>query len=139
MKSWVLQNPNGIIIHSAAVGDYAPTKQKGKIKSGQKTLSITMVPTIKILDQIKKWSPATLVVSFKAAAPETTPKELTKIAQNQRTRSKSDLVFANVLTKTGQDVQLISSSLVSRFSHRKEGIDAIIDWVRSHRPTVIGQ
>jgi phosphopantothenoylcysteine synthetase/decarboxylase len=134
MKVWVLNNPNGIIIHSAAVGDYAPKEQGGKITSGQDSLSIILYPTVKILDQIKKWSPDCLIVSFKAAAPDTSPRELTEVAQKQRIRSQSAMVFANVLTQTGQDVQLVSDTTVQRFTDRHDGIEALISWIKKHRP-----
>ena len=134
IKSWVERNPNGIIIHSAAVGDYAPKEQEGKITSGQESLSMKLYPTIKILDQIKIWDPNCLVVSFKAAAPNTLPQELTQIAQNQRRRSQSDLVFANVLTEIGQNIQLVSATETQKFADRQDGIDALILWIKKHRP-----
>ena len=134
-----MQNPNGIIVHSAAVGDYAPKEQGGKITSGQESLSMTLFPTIKILDQIKTWSPESLVVSFKAAAPNTSPTEMPNIAQGQRTRSGSDLVFANVLTQTGQNVQLISNTSVTRITERKDGIDALISWIQKNRLPIRAQ
>ena len=134
MKAWVVQNPTGIIIHSAAVGDYAPQELSGtKIASNQDSLTIQFYPTIKILDHIKQWSPQCLVVSFKAAAPTTTPEELTEIARKQRERSASDLVFGNVLTKTGAEVQLISETQSTRYSSRNEGMIALMDWIQNHR------
>ena len=114
-------------------------EQGGKITSGQESLSMTLFPTIKILDQIKTWSSESLVVSFKAAAPNTSPTELTNIAQGQRTRSGSDLVFANVLTQTGQNVQLISNTSVTRFTERKDGIDALISWIQKNRLPIRAQ
>ena len=133
MKHWVLQNKNGIIIHSAAVGDYTPQEQSGKIPSGQRELILTLYPTIKILDEIKTWSPSCLLVSFKAAPPKTPPKELTSIAAKQRQRSQSDLVFANVLTQTGHNVQIISQDNTLHFTKRDDGLKYLIDWVDQQR------
>ena len=135
MKQWVLQNRHGIIIHTAAVGDYAPREQPGKIPSGQRELTLTLYPTIKILDQIKKWNPSCLLVSFKAAPPKTPPDELTAIATKQRQRSASDLVFANVLTQTGSHVQLISQAKTLHFSKRADGIICLVDWIARRRST----
>ena len=51
MKNWVTQNPNGVVIHSAAVGDYE-VKDAGlsqKIPSGQAEIQLTLRPAPKIL------------------------------------------------------------------------------------------
>lgn len=133
MKQWVLQNRHGIIVHTAAVGDYAPTEKSGKIPSGQQELTLTLHPTIKILDQIKKWAPSCLLISFKAAPPKTEPQALTTIAAKQRQRSKSDLVFANVLTQTGSHVQLVSQDETLHFSKRADGINALVKWIAQQR------
>ena len=133
MKSWIQQNTNGIIIHSAAVGDYAPQEKSGKIPSGQNKLTLTLHPTIKILDEIKKWDPSCLLVSFKAAPPQTQPQELTLIAEKQQKRSHSDLVFANVLTQTGHHVQLVSKIDTLHFAKRSDGIENLMTWIAHRR------
>lgn len=134
MKDWVEDNPKGIIVHSAAVGDYAPQERSGtKIASNQEILSIDLFPTIKILDHVKKWSHQCLLISFKAAAPTTTPQELTEIAQRQRERSLSDLVFANILTKTSTDVQIVTAEKTIQYPSRKDGLLALMNWIRNNR------
>ena len=130
MKIWVLQNPQSIIIHSAAVGDYQAAPQNNKIPSGQKELTIALQPTIKILDRIKQWSSQTCVVSFKAAGPNTTPQQLTKIAQAQLHRSSSSLVFANILTQTHREVQLVHRDQVQHFSSRDNALNELLEWTR---------
>lgn len=133
MKRWVHTHKNGIIVHSAAVGDYAPRIQDGKISSGKESLTITMYPTIKILDEIKNWDAHCFLVSFKAAPPQTSTTQLSIIAQKQRTRSQSDLVFANVLTQTGHDVQLVSKQNIQHFRQRAEAITALMSWISLRR------
>ena len=133
MKEWVQANPHGIIVHSAAVGDYAPQEQSGKIPSGKQSLLLTLHPTIKILDEIKTWSSSCLLVSFKAAPPKTSSEDLASIASKQMHRSQSDLVFANVLTQTGNHVQLVSKEETLLFAQRNDGIKTLIDWIHSQR------
>ena len=135
MKHWVQQNKHGIIVHSAAVGDYAPKEQSGKIPSGQTELILTLHPTIKILDKIKGWDPSCLLVSFKAAPPKTEPQNLTSIATKQREKSKSDLVFANVLTQTGHHVQLVSKENTLYFTKRNDGLAYLSEWITLQRAT----
>ena len=133
MKKWVQTNRHGIVIHSAAVGDYAPQQQPGKISSGESSLTITLYPTVKILDEIKKWDPSCLLVSFKAAPPQTSSLDLSNIARAQLQRSQSDLVFANVLTQTGQNVQLVSMKENRIFEQRDEAITKLIEWISLRR------
>ena len=130
MKEWVLKHPNCIIVHSAAVGDYEAVPQTGKIPSGQALLQITLRPTIKILDCIQHWSSAARVVSFKAAPPQTSGQALTNIARKQLTRTNSKLVFANVLTQTGRDVQLVSAHSAQSFQERSAALQALLSWIQ---------
>ena len=61
-----------IIFHSAAVSDfYLDKPQTGKMDSS-KTYSLTLVPTEKLIDKIKKWNPKITLVGFKAVV---SPKE----------------------------------------------------------------
>ena len=70
-ESWTVQHPTGIIIHAAAVGDFeVRDTHQGKISSGS-TLTLEFQPTPKIVDLIKGWSSDSMLVSFKAAAPNT--------------------------------------------------------------------
>ncbi|MFC1510343.1 phosphopantothenoylcysteine decarboxylase [Candidatus Omnitrophota bacterium] len=55
-----------IIIHAAAVSDYKCKRpSKTKISSHEKSLTLDLVPTQKIITQIKKWNPNCLLVGFK--------------------------------------------------------------------------
>ncbi len=111
------------MVHSAAVGDYelaSPSKEK--IPSQQKELLIRLQPTPKILDKVKDWSPSSFLISFKAASPETSLKELEKIAQKQRERSRSDIVFANILGQIGRDVLIVLPERSMYFKTREEAM-----------------
>lgn len=107
MERWCRAHPDGVLIHSAAVGDYEAAPLAGKIPSGQPTLTLTLTPTFKIVDRVRGWAPGLFLVSFKAADPSTTPEALRAIARAQQARTDSDLVFANVLGRIQTDVLLV--------------------------------
>ncbi len=97
MKKEVSLNKYDVIIHSAAVSDYEPIKvHEKKIKSGQKNLIIQLKPTLKIVDQIKKWDPSIFLVKFKLEV-DSRKKELIHRAYNSMTKSEADLMVANDL------------------------------------------
>ncbi|UCG00889.1 MAG: bifunctional phosphopantothenoylcysteine decarboxylase/phosphopantothenate--cysteine ligase CoaBC [Candidatus Heimdallarchaeota archaeon] len=50
----------------AAVSDYKPQYQSGKIPSRQTDLSLNLVPTVKIIEEIRKSFPDLYVVAYKA-------------------------------------------------------------------------
>ncbi len=55
----------GIIVHAAAVSDFKVKKPfKGKVDSS-KPLSLDLVPTEKLITQIKRWAPRSVLVGFK--------------------------------------------------------------------------
>jgi len=110
MKAWLTLHPDGVVVHSCAVGDYEVAASDHKIASNQDELVLRLTPTPKILDHLKRWAPDCRVVSFKAASPETTPERLVEIAQAQRARTGSDLVFANVIGDLERSVWLVDDA-----------------------------
>jgi len=94
MKKNIL-NGCDIVIHSAAIPDYAPKKiYNGKIKSGKKELVINLKPTIKIVDLIKKWNSSVFLVKFKLEVG-LSKKELIDVAYKSMVFSNADLMVAN--------------------------------------------
>ena len=55
MKAWTEQHKFGIVVHSAAVGDFELENRTGKIPSGS-TLTLRLQPTPKILNNLKSWN-----------------------------------------------------------------------------------
>ena len=129
MERWSRAHPMGVILHSAAVGDYEARTTATKIPSGRPELVLSLTPAPKILDAIRGWEHHGPLVSFKAASPETTDEALTQIARAQLERTRSDLVFANVIGRTSADVQLVSATDVLHFPTRSSAIDALLAWV----------
>ncbi|HRN70036.1 MAG TPA: bifunctional phosphopantothenoylcysteine decarboxylase/phosphopantothenate--cysteine ligase CoaBC [Candidatus Woesebacteria bacterium] len=54
-----------IIVHAAAVSDYTVDQKRGKIDSSE-NLSLELLSTPKILNEIKKWNPRVQLIGFKA-------------------------------------------------------------------------
>lgn len=132
MRRWLEAHPRGVVVHSAAVGDYEAAPTAAKLASGADELVLRLTPTPKILDQLKGWAPDCRVVSFKAASPETSPDGLVEIAQRQRARTGSDLVFANVIGKLDRSVVLVDDA-PQAFARRADAVAALIDRVRAWR------
>lgn len=88
-----------IIIHSAAVSDYKPSRvYPGKMKSGIKDWKINLVPTKKIVDLIKSIDNSIFTVGFKFE-PEAAKTKLIKESRKLLKRKSCDLVVANTLSK----------------------------------------
>ena len=127
MNAWVNLNPNGIVIHSAAVGDYEVQNaaETQKIPSGQSKIHITLVPAPKILSQLRQWSTNLTIVSFKAAPPMSTPEQMLDIAQKQCETSDSAIVFANVIGQTQHDVMLVTSNHNESHLNRQDALKSL--------------
>ena len=131
MRTWVDAHPDGLVIHAAAVGDYAVDPIAGKIASGQDTLTLTLRPTPKILDAIRGWSPSVRIVSFKAAPPETDEASLEAIAAAQGLRTDSVAVFANVIGQLESGVLIWTRATVQRFEQRAEALSSLVSLVKT--------
>jgi phosphopantothenoylcysteine synthetase/decarboxylase len=125
MERWIRANPTAVIVHAAAVGDYVVHDPKGKIPSGQPELVLRLRPTPKILDRIVGWAPASRIISFKAAPPGTPLDELVAIAERQRVRTRSELVFANVL----EALDTVALDGATHFRERGPALEALLQRV----------
>ncbi len=129
METWVRQNPEGVVVHACAVGDYefadAGTQ---KLPSKQNSLTITLTPTPKIADSVRGWGLIGPFVTFKAASPETTDKALVEIAMAQRQRVGCDRVFANVIGRLNSRVAIVGDG-VEWYEARQEAIEALVTWL----------
>lgn len=111
----ILSPPAGLnvdaVLHCAAVSDYQVTGMfaldpvtgerhllsEGKLKSGHPELWLRLVPTIKLVDQIRHpWGFQGVLVKFKLEVG-VSERELVRIAESARLQSQADLVCANTL------------------------------------------
>ena len=88
-----------IVIHSAAVSDYKPSKvYLGKIKSGIKNLRLSLVPAEKIIDLIKRIDNSIILVGFKFE-PQAGKDMLIKRSKELIRHANLDLAVANTIDK----------------------------------------
>jgi phosphopantothenoylcysteine synthetase/decarboxylase len=87
-----------IVVHAAAVSDYQPqTVRPTKISSHKKHLSLRLIPTAKLIEQIKTLAPKSFLIGFKL---ETTQSEKIwkKKAYGVIQKANCDLVVVNSLS-----------------------------------------
>ncbi|GMU56259.1 MAG: phosphopantothenoylcysteine decarboxylase [Candidatus Xenobia bacterium] len=83
----------------AAVSDYAPASPyAGKRPTSEGSITVELVPTPKILDQVRNWQSELLVVGFKA---ETEPEKLLPAARERLKQARADLIVANLVGHQG--------------------------------------
>jgi phosphopantothenoylcysteine decarboxylase/phosphopantothenate--cysteine ligase len=85
-----------VAIAAAAVADWTPKKKYGyKVPTNIKTEhTIRLKPTPKIIDAVRKTSPETFLVAFRAEH-NLSNKELIQSAYNRLKKAKADLIVAN--------------------------------------------
>ena len=133
MQAWCSKNPTGVVVHAAAVGDYEAPAEDGKIPSGLDELVLRLRPAPKILDAVRGWSAGLSIISFKAAPPGTSPERLSVIAHAQRTRTDSEIVFANAIGNLSRDVLLATGSGTTHHAAREDGLRELLSRVRDLR------
>lgn len=126
VQAWCVAHSDGVILHSAAVGDYEVLGAAGKLPSGRAELIVRLTPTPKIIDHIRIWAPDSFLVSFKAGAHGISPAELEALARAQARRTGSSWVFANALDHPESDVQLVSPDTCERFADRADAVAALL-------------
>ncbi len=88
-----------IFFQTAAVSDFKVKDPiKGKLSS-DKTIALRLVPQIKIINQIKKLSPKTTLIAFKAEYG-LSEKELIKESQKKLKESKADFIIDNDISQS---------------------------------------
>lgn len=132
MQAWATVNPTGILVHAAAVGDYEAAEQSaGKTPSQQAEWVIRLRPAPKIADQVLDWSPELSLITFKAAGPETSAEELVQICRKQLERTRSTLVFGNVIGALGSTATLVDLNGSEAFPRRDDAMEALVARIRA--------
>jgi phosphopantothenoylcysteine decarboxylase/phosphopantothenate--cysteine ligase len=99
MKSYNLKKFNAIII-CAALSDYLPIKQKGKIPSGKKKLTVEMAPAPKIIENLRIKAPKSKIIGFKV---EESNKKLKEKSLNLLKKNSLDYVIGNTISGFNKD------------------------------------
>lgn len=103
-----------LVVCAAAVADYAPQRQVGKISSRQgpdgsaAPLQLTLAPTPKAIDAVRPAAPRARLLGFKLLAGAS-EEELCRAAAHLAQRADADLVYANDVRsyKAGQRTGLL--------------------------------
>ncbi|RME24072.1 MAG: hypothetical protein D6798_12110 [Deltaproteobacteria bacterium] len=131
LRAWVQAHPGGLVVHAAAVGDYAVAdRSAGKLPSGRAELVLRLRPTPKIIDLVRDWDPTVHLVSFKAAPPGTDAPELERIARAQLARTGSRLVFANVIGNLQGLVLLVDRDGTTTHTDRGAALEDLFERLR---------
>lgn len=88
------KNRPDIIVHAAAVADYAPDPIQGKISSTAETLDLTLRRTPKIINSLRKWFPKGFLVGFKLLSGAE-PEALLDAAMGLLEQANLNMVVAN--------------------------------------------
>jgi phosphopantothenoylcysteine decarboxylase/phosphopantothenate--cysteine ligase len=120
-------------VHTAAVADFRPeTSFPGKITSSQPQLVIRLVPTPKIIDEVKALDPGILLVKFKLEV-DRTREELMAIAGESRARSRAELIVANDQSRLTADrhpaLILDAGGLIAEVETQEQLAAALLDAV----------
>jgi phosphopantothenoylcysteine decarboxylase/phosphopantothenate--cysteine ligase len=96
------ETPYDIMIAVAAVSDWRlPKPHEGKISTSTTTpLKLTLIPTSKIVDDVKKIRPSTFLTIFRAEY-HVTDEQLVQSAYERLKKAKADLVIGNDVSRKG--------------------------------------
>ncbi|MCT4574907.1 MAG: hypothetical protein N4A43_01485, partial [Alphaproteobacteria bacterium] len=91
-------NEKTVFISSAAVSDYSPKKEKGKVSSNEENISLELGRLPKVIKEVKSKYLLMPVVGFKLLSTETsTLSELIEVAYKSLLDSRLALVVANLV------------------------------------------
>ena len=122
-----------IVIHSAAVSDYRPLKTyTQKVKSSRAIWKLNLVPTIKIIDLIKRIDRSLFLVGFKFE-PRVSKGILIKRAKALMRKAHLDFAVANTIDKNQYRAYIINHNkihgpLFDRGHLAKKLIEIIADY-----------
>lgn len=124
------------VIHNAAVSDYQLKKPfRTKLDSRQKTLSLSLVPTKKLINKIKALAPKTFLVGFKL---EDFKNKTDIIAQAKKLIAEAhcDIVIANTLKK-GYKAYLLNhnAEICGQASSRTQLAQKLVDVLKENLPS----
>lgn len=121
-----------IIIVCAAIANYLPKKQKGKISSGKNKLDLELSPAPKIIQKIRLIASKSKIIAFKV---EENKKNLKEKSYQLLKKNQLDFVIANTVSAFGKDENEIliidkKGESVLRKGKKEELADYILDVIR---------
>ena len=89
-----------ILISAAAISDYTAEKKDSKIKSGSSSLSLTLRPTKKLIEEARLTDPNLFIAAYKAET-DVSFESLIESAASKIESNVADMVVANDVQKKG--------------------------------------
>ena len=127
-----------VVIHAAAVADYAPKEESGKVASGQEHWTLVMHRVPKIAPRIRTRFPRTCLVTFKLETG-LKPDRLAEKARVAAREVGADLVFANLLEEVQDDHQGILVEVRGGVQHPMAGRAAVAELIVSEAAALVEQ
>ncbi|MCK5261345.1 MAG: bifunctional phosphopantothenoylcysteine decarboxylase/phosphopantothenate--cysteine ligase CoaBC [Thermoplasmatales archaeon] len=120
------------IVVCAAIANYLPKKQKGKIPSGKNKLDLELSPAPKIIQKIRLIASKSKIIAFKV---EENKKSLKEKSYQLLKKNQLDFVIANTVSAFGKDENEIliinkKGESVLRKGRKEELADYILDIIR---------
>ena len=120
------------IVVCAAIANYLPKKQKGKIPSGKNKLDLELSPAPKIIQKIRLIASKSKIIAFKV---EENKKSLKEKSYQLLKKNQLDFVIANTVSAFGKDENEIliinkKGESVLRKGKKEELADYILDIIR---------
>jgi len=124
---------NDVIIHAAAVSDFAVDNTNKKIKSNKK-ISLELKPTKKIINEIKKINKKIKLIGFKAEY-KVSKKELVDSARSLLKKAKADFIVANdvgkgVFGSEDNDVYIVGKKVVHVKGSKREIANKVLELIK---------
>lgn len=121
-----------IIIVCAAIANYIPKKQNGKIPSGKDKLDLELSPAPKIIQKIRLIAPKSKIIAFKV---EESKKNLKEKSYQLLKKNQLDFVIANTISAFGKDENEIliinkKGESIHKKGKKEELADYILDRIR---------
>lgn len=116
-----------VIILCAALSDYIPKKQAGKISSGKNKLVIELSSAPKIISSLRKKAPKSKIIGFKVEEKATQLKEK---ALNLLKKNNLDFVVANTISSFNRDeneIWIIDKK--GKSNHKKDKKERLADYI----------
>ena len=122
-RTVVSESQPDVFLAAAAVGDWTPADPSPtKLPTDGGRLILELVPTPKILDRVKEWSPSTYVVAFRAQSG-LDDAALEADAKARLAKAGADLIASNDTARPGQGFESDTNALL--VLDKNDGVERI--------------
>jgi len=116
------------LVSAAAIGDYTVETAEEKIRSGQDSLELELVPTPKVVDEVRDRFPDLPIVGFKA---ETSGDDEAMVAAARSILDRADLTFvvandAGVMSEDRTRGLVVTADDVGEFEGSKDELGGVV-------------